>query len=199
MSRRFILATVLAVLTCAVPCGAVDSAQSVKPASAAERPKEVRKTTSAGKESAQAQLGSYNAGEAISINSDRLVADNALGKVVFSGKVVARQGEIVIYAEELIVYFSSGQKDGGARDIDRVECSGDVRIVYGSRVATGQKATFFRREGRVVLTGAPKVIQGSDFVEGDEITVFLNEEKSIVSSQQGSRVNATFNPGGEKK
>jgi lipopolysaccharide export system protein LptA len=65
-------------------------------------------------------------------------------------------------------------------------------------VATGQKASFFNRERKIVLTGSPKVYQDDDFVEGDEITVLLDEERSIVKSEQGSRVNAVFHPKGDK-
>ena len=40
------------------------------------------------------------------------------------------------------------------------EAEGDVRIVQGARVATGQKGVLYREEGRVVLTGAARVHQG---------------------------------------
>lgn len=125
----------------------------------------------------------------ITINSDRLEADDAAHQVRFVGNVVARQGDVVLYAEEMIVRYRSD-----TREVDRIEAYRDVRIVQGTKVATGEKGIFFREDGRIVLTGSPKVHQGKDFVEGDEITVLLNEDRSIVSSEGGSRVNAVFHP-----
>ena len=83
-------------------------------------------------------------------------------------------------------------------EIERIEASGSVRIVQGNRVATGQKASFFNKERKIVLTGSPRVYQGNDFLEGDEIIVLLDEGKSIVKSDQGSRVNAVFHPKGKQ-
>jgi len=125
----------------------------------------------------------------ITINSDRLEADDAARQVRFVGNVVARQGDVVLYADEMVVRYHSD-----SREIDRIEAYRDVRIVQGTKVATGEKGVFYREDGRIVLTGSPRVHQGKDFVEGDEITVLLNEDRSIVSGEGGSRVNAVFHP-----
>ncbi len=142
-----------------------------------------------------AQLGEGLASDApISVSAERLEANDSIREVRFSGNVVARQGELAIYANELVLHYPDK-----SREVDRVEARGDVRIVQGNRVATGQKAAFFNRERKIVLSGSPRVYQGDDFVEGDEITVLLDEEKSIVKSDQGSRVNAVFHPKGERQ
>lgn len=127
--------------------------------------------------------------EPIQITADRLEADDARHRVTFLGDVVARQGDVVIYAQQMDVLYQEE-----SREVERVEALRDVRIVQGTKVATGDKGVFYRAEGRLVLTGSPRVHQGEDFVEGDEVTVFLNEERSIVSSEGGSRVNAIFHP-----
>lgn len=131
----------------------------------------------------------FDSSQPVTITSRSLEADQADHRVQFHGDVVARQGNLVIYAQELTVFY----KDK-SNDIDHVVAEKDVRIVQGARVATGQKAVFYNSEGRIVLTGSPKVHQGEDFVEGDEITVFLNEDRSIVKSKGDSRVNAVFHP-----
>jgi lipopolysaccharide export system protein LptA len=142
-----------------------------------------------------AQLAAGLAADApISISAERLEANDSIREVRFVGNVVARQGDLAIYANELVLHYPAE-----SREIDRVEARGDVRIVQGNRVATGQSAAFFNRERKIVLSGSPRVYQGEDFVEGDEITVLLDEEKSIVKSDQGSRVNAVFHPKGERQ
>ncbi|MFA5516818.1 MAG: lipopolysaccharide transport periplasmic protein LptA [Desulfuromonadales bacterium] len=127
--------------------------------------------------------------EPIDIVSDRLEADDAARQIRFLGHVVAKQGEVTLHAREMTVFL---QAEG--REIDRIEALGEVRILQGERVATGEKGIFSNRERKITLTGAPQVHQGKDVVTGDEIVVFLNEEKSIVKSGDGNRVRAIFHP-----
>jgi len=135
----------------------------------------------------------YDKNQPINITSDRLEADDVARQVKFLGNVVASQGEVVIYSAVLTLFYTEG-----SQEIDRVEADGDVRIVQGERVATGEKAVFYRADGRIVLSGNARVHQGADFVEGDEITVLLGEEKSVVQGKGGSRVNAVFHPKEER-
>lgn len=133
--------------------------------------------------------GIYRNDQPITINSDRLEADDATRRVRFVGQVSVRQGEFTLYAREVIIIYTEGR-----REIDQVEANGEVRILQGARLATGDKAILYNREGRIVLKGTAKVHQGQDFIQGDEITVYLNEDRSVVSGQQGSRVNAVIHP-----
>ncbi|BCA79547.1 lipopolysaccharide transport periplasmic protein LptA [Desulfuromonas sp. AOP6] len=144
-----------------------------------------------GQENTSEGLGNRN--EPIHVVSDRLEADQAGKEVRFIGSVVARQGDVVMYAQEMrLVYVPS------TREVERVVATGDVRIVQGDRVATGEQGILFNSEKKVVLTGAPRLFQGENSVAGDEITVYLLEERSIVSSAEGSRVQAVFHPKEEK-
>lgn len=139
-------------------------------------------------------LGSYSSDQPIEIASDHLEGNDLAGTAKFSGNVVAKQGDVSIYAEELSIYYQSG-----SRAIDKIVALNGVRIIQGERTATGDKAVFFNQQGKVVLSGNPQVHQGQDFVQGDEITVFLNEERSVVTGKEGGRVNAVFHPQGEKQ
>jgi len=129
----------------------------------------------------------------LEISSGRLEADESARRVTFLDKVVARQGDVVIYAESLSIYYADEK-----REITRIVAEKDVRIVQGSRVVTGERAEYEHRTGIIELTGHPKVHQGKDAVSGDKITVYLNEEKSVISGAGGSRVNALFHPSEEK-
>lgn len=129
----------------------------------------------------------------LEISSGRLEADDAANRVTFFDKVVARQGDVVIYAEILSIVYA-----GESREVERIIAEQDVRIVQGNRVVTGGRAVYDHRNGIIELTGQPKVHQGKDAVSGDKITVYLNEDKSIISSDGGSRVNALFHPKEDK-
>lgn len=127
----------------------------------------------------------------IEVTSERMEALSAPRRVLFSGTVVASQGDIVMYADRMTIYFRENDND-----VARIHAEGRVRIVQGERVATGDTGVFHRDEQMVVLSGSPRIIQGRDSVEGDEIIVYLQEERSIVKSREGAPARAIFHPGG---
>ncbi|MRR07621.1 MAG: lipopolysaccharide transport periplasmic protein LptA [Deltaproteobacteria bacterium] len=139
-------------------------------------------------------------GQPITIKSNELSTDSKTNTATFTGKVIARQGDLTIYSDKLVVYYKA---DGG--DLDRVEASGNVRIVQGNRLATAREGVYQSAEQKIVLTGDPKVFQGDDTVSGRVITYFVNEEKSIVTGGPDARVEAVITPkekgtdGGQKR
>jgi lipopolysaccharide export system protein LptA len=136
-----------------------------------------------------AEPGSLIKDQPLEVTSGRLEADDAAHKVTFFDKVVARQGELMIYADTLTIFYA-----GAKREVERIVAEKDVRIVQQNRVVTGERAEYDHRAGTVELTGSPAVHQGKDAVSGDKITVYLNENRSVISSKDGSRVNALFHP-----
>jgi len=129
----------------------------------------------------------------ITIKSNELSADNKGKIAVFSGKVIAKQGDITIYADKLTVNY--GDKKG---EVEQIEATGAVRIVQTNRTGIASQATYNSREGRITLTGSPKVIQGDDTVSGKIITYFIDDDKSVVSGGGDSRVEAVIHPPSRK-
>ena len=70
--------------------------------------------------------------------------------------------------------------------------TGQVKIIQGKDVATGETATFYNADQRIVLTGNPKVWQGQNLVKGEEITVWIKENRSLVTSKGANRVQAVI-------
>lgn len=133
-----------------------------------------------------------NSREPVEISADRLEADDVAKSLVFIGHAVAKQGDITINGDRLTIYYAA---QGG--DVDRIIAEGGVRIVQGNRLATGNRAEYFRAEERMVLTGAPKVSEGANSVQGHTITLLLKENRSVVTGGQDGRVNAVFQPKGD--
>ena len=131
--------------------------------------------------------------EPVEISADRLEADDLAKTLVFIGHAVAKQGEITISGDRLTIHYPP---EGG--DVEQIVAEGNVRIVQGERVATGQRGEYFRAEERVVLTGSPRVSEGANSVQGHEITLFLRENRSVVKGGADGRVNAVFQPQGER-
>ena len=60
------------------------------------------------------------------------------------------------------------------------------------------QAVYDSRDGRIVLTGSPRVMQGADSISGKIITYYIDEDKSVVSGDGDSRVEAIINPPARK-
>lgn len=123
----------------------------------------------------------------ITIKSNELVADNKGKTAIFTGKVVAKQGDVTIFCDKMTVYYGNTQGE-----VDKIEADGNVRIVQENRTGISSHAVYESGQGKITLTGGnPKVMQGADTVTGEIITYFINEERSSVS---GGRVEAVIHP-----
>ena len=103
--------------------------------------------------------------EPLKIKSDAFHADNEKKTAVFEGKVVARQGDLTLYADRLQISYAEG-----GSDLSKVEAFGNVRITQGSRQASGAHAVYDPKTAQIALDGAPKVVQGDDVITGKLIT-----------------------------
>jgi lipopolysaccharide export system protein LptA len=130
--------------------------------------------------------------EPLKIKSDTLHADNEKKTATFEGKVVARQGELTLYADRLVISYS-----GESRDLSRVEAFGNVRILQGARQASGAHAVYEPKLARILLDGSPRVTQGGDVITGKLITYYVNEQRSEVTGGPNERVEAVIHPGGK--
>ena len=129
----------------------------------------------------------------IYIKSDQLLTDTKNRTASFSGKVTARQGDLALYADRMVVHYAA---EGG--NVERVECSGNVRIVQKNRTGTAGNAVYDNKLGKIVLTVSPKVYQGEDMVSGSEITYYLADQKSVVTGTPNTRVEAVIHPKGKR-
>lgn len=130
--------------------------------------------------------------EPLKIKSDTLHADNENKTATFEGKVVARQGDMTLYTDRLVITYS-----GSGQELSRVEAFGNVRILQGDRQASGAHAIYDPKVARIFLDGSPKVVQGDDLITGKLITYFVNEQRSVVTSGPNQRVEAVIHPGGK--
>jgi lipopolysaccharide export system protein LptA len=142
---------------------------------------------------AEKHIGGRNR-QPIQIKSDELNADNAKKTATFVGNVVARQGDLVLYADKLVVTY--GEK-GDA--LSRAEAFGNMRIVQGARRGQADHGVYDTVKGTIVMDGSPKVFQGDNTIAGSVITYYLDEDRSVVSGGPGVRVEAVIQPGEQGK
>lgn len=125
----------------------------------------------------------------IEVTAQQLEADQGQRQATFTGEVVAKQGDITLYCNKLVVYSLAEQDQ-----VDRLEAFGQVRVVQLDRTATADRAVYRQSQGTLALFGNAEVHQGQSRVAGDEIVVFLQENRSLVKSGDSGRVRAVLFP-----
>jgi outer membrane protein assembly factor BamD len=141
-------------------------------------------------EAKEAKLGDKS--QPIDITSDKVEAYWKENLIVFKGNVIARQKDIVIYADSVEAVVV---EDG--KGIEKVIAGGNVKIQQGLRVANCQKAVFYNVEQKVVMTGDPKITEGDNIVSGDEIVFDIEKDRVDVRGGPSGRGKAKIQPGGE--
>jgi lipopolysaccharide export system protein LptA len=127
-------------------------------------------------------------GQPITVDADRMERYGKEGLVVFTGNVVARQGDSVQYAERMEVYLD----EAGDRVL-RTVSTGGVRIVTRDcRTGTAKRVEYIDLEQRLVLSGGARVWEDENVVSGETITIFLAQDRSVVQGGAQDRVKAVF-------
>jgi lipopolysaccharide export system protein LptA len=164
--------------------------------------------------SALGELGSNKA--PINIDSDRLDVFDKEGRAVFSGNVVAVQGDSTMRCTSLNVFYEqnrgakgsapttpvaagapaaatptagSGGLAGGMGDnssIKKIACQGPVTVASKTQVATGDNAEFDRIANKVYLIGNVALSDGPNVTRGDRIVYDLNTGRANVESRPGT-------------
>jgi lipopolysaccharide export system protein LptA len=202
MIRLFVTAAALALWSCSAGAQPRPPQGAAAPAPAAPQ--------SPSRPSALGNLGANNK-EPIKIDSDRLDVFDKEQRAVFTGSVVAVQGESTIKCTELTVLYdqqrgqarpgqakpapvpsAAGPGEGAIRQID---CKGPVTIVSRTQTATGDNATFDRTANRILLTGNVALSDGPNVTLGERIVYDLNSGVANVETKPGGRVRAMFVPG----
>ena len=120
--------------------------------------------------------------EPIVITSKTLINDSKAKTATFEGNVVAKRGEVTLYAGKMIVYYEDEQKGG---NIKMIEAIGNVKLIKADRVITSHKATYYHEpEERVVFTGEPRATEGKNLVTGEKITYFMKDDRSLVEKSK---------------
>ena len=149
------------------------------------------------------------------ISAAQMEADQDQRLVVFKGQVKADYGDYTLYTDKLLIFYKPKEKGqaapaaagkgqeapttsplGGVSGdkIDRIEAWGNVRCVQDDRVATGEKAIFYKDKNLIVLLGNPQIWRGEDHLKGSKITLNVETKKVEVESSPEQRVEAHLYP-----
>lgn len=159
-----------------------------------------------------------NSKEPIQIDADRLEVFSKEQRAVYTGNVVAVQGDTTIKSATMIVFYdrqqdraaaggaqaqqaaaSGGQGEGGTQ-LRRVEAKGGVTVISKDQVATGNDGVFDRASNKIVLTGNVALSQGDNVTKGEKLIYDTETGVALVESgPSAGRVKGFFVPGDDKE
>ncbi|MFY0693132.1 MAG: LptA/OstA family protein [Paracoccaceae bacterium] len=115
----------------------------------------------------------------VEVTADELTVDQETGQAVFTGNVVAGQGEMRLSADEIKVEYET-ENGATTGEIERLLASGDVLLVNGPEAAEAREAIYSVGSGEVVMTGDVVLTQGNSALSGDKLIVDLSTGKSRI-------------------
>jgi len=139
-------------------------------------------------------FGLNTTGAPIDITSDVVEADQKQNRVTFKGNVIAKQGDITLYANTLVVLY-----DQTAKKIKEIKGIGNVKIVQLDRRVTSHQATFDQDGNKVVLEGDAVIREGENVIRGERVVYYVNEEKAVVEGSEKGRVTTRITPTSKEK
>lgn len=115
----------------------------------------------------------------VEITADRLEADQAAGRALFTGNVVVTQGPLRLTAPQVEVVYAGD----GSGAMDRAVATGGVTMTSGDDAAEGQEAVYTIAEGIIVLTGDVLLTQGPQTLAGQRFTADLDDGTGVMEGR----------------
>ncbi len=139
-----------------------------------------------------------NGKEPISVDAGKLDYFDKEQKLVYTGNVVATQGESKLKAATLVIYLTPkdpGEAAGApssASQVRRMEAVGPVTITSKDQIGTGDSGIYEKSDNKVYLNGNVTLTQGANVTKGDKLVYDLNTSQAVVTG----RVRSMFLPSG---
>ncbi|HYI48568.1 MAG TPA: lipopolysaccharide transport periplasmic protein LptA [Allosphingosinicella sp.] len=136
------------------------------------------------------QSGSgFNSNAPVDIDADRIEVQDRADRAIFSGNVVARQGNMTMNAARVTVAYTNS--DGV--QVERIEASGGVTLRTPSETARGNFAIYDVDRRIVTMIGGVHLTQGANRVQGGRLVLDLNSHRAVMDGGgTGGRVSGRF-------
>jgi len=150
------------------------------------------------KQRSGAILPGGNSKDPVNIAAAKLDYFDKEQKLVYTGNVVATQGESKLQARTLVIFLTP--KNAAAQagvpssssQIRRMQAAGPVTIVSKDQIGTGDSGVYEKSENKVYLIGNVTLTQGPNITKGDQLTYDLDTKQAAVTG----RVRSMFLPTG---
>ena len=124
----------------------------------------------------------------VEARSEEMVYEEEEGRVVYTGNVDIRQGDILTLSPKAVVTL-----EGGGRDVETIVAGEPVVVHQGVRRASGRTGTYTPRTETMVLEGDDVVLEDVDRkVRGRVLTFQVGDDRIRVDGQEEVRTEAIF-------
>ena len=124
----------------------------------------------------QSGRSGFNSNAPVDVEADRIEVQDRADRAIFSGNVIARQGNMTMNAARLTVAYT----DTSGIDVQRLEASGGVTLRTPSETARGNFAIYDVNRRIVTLTGGVHLTQGQNRVQGGRLVLDLNSHRAVM-------------------
>jgi lipopolysaccharide export system protein LptA len=129
---------------------------------------------------AGALLPGASAKDPYTIDASKLDFFDKEQKLVYTGQVVATQGQTKVRGSVMTIYLEKGGA-GGESDVRRVELKGPVTVVQKDRIGTGDSGVYDKPDNKWYLIGNVTLTQGSTVTQGDKLMYDLGTGRATVT------------------
>lgn len=140
-------------------------------------------------------IAGFNSNQPVDYAADRIELQDRENRVVLSGSVDIRQGDLRMQAGRTIVNYT----DGGTLRIQRITATGGVEVNRGGETARGNVGVYDFNRRIITLVGDVRLRRGGDTLNGGRLVIDLNSGVSSVDGRAGgssSAVGNTISTGG---
>ncbi|HEY8005588.1 MAG TPA: LptA/OstA family protein [Methylocella sp.] len=136
--------------------------------------------------------------EPVNIDAAKLDYFDKEQKLVYTGNVVATQGQSKLEATTLVIYLTPKDASAAAgapsssSQVRRMEAAGPVTIISKDQIGTGDSGIYEKSENKVYLIGNVTLTQGPNVTKGDKLIYDLTTKQAAVTG----RVRSMFLPNG---
>jgi lipopolysaccharide export system protein LptA len=124
----------------------------------------------------QSGRSGFNSNAPVDVEADRIEVQDRADRAIFSGNVIARQGNMTMNAARLTVAYT----DTRGVDVQRLEASGGVTLRTPSETARSSFALYDVNRRIVTMTGGVNLTQGQNRVQGGRLVLDLNSHRAVM-------------------
>ena len=124
-------------------------------------------------------IAGFDADQPVDYAADRIELQDRENRVVLSGNVAIKQGDLALNAGRTIVDYS----DAGSLEIQRITATGGVQVSRGGESARGNVGVYDFNRRIITLVGDVTLRRNSDTLRGGRLVIDLD---SGVSSVDGA-------------
>ncbi|MCA1999123.1 MAG: organic solvent tolerance protein OstA [Hyphomicrobiales bacterium] len=155
-----------------------------------------------------------NSKEPIKVDANKLEVFDKENRGVFSGDVVAVQGQTTVRCSVMTVFYVQSRQAAGSAapaatpaaapaagqsSIRRIECQGPVSIVSGTQSATSNFMVYDAETDTVTLTGQAVIADCDNVQRGERVVYDVKTGRATVDAGAKGRVQGIFVQGSDDK